>query len=181
VYVVGIGAERQKQKPSPIQLTQPNKQTMSDTDLRQLPEIKALKLKPRTFVLEYLSTGNGTQSAITAKYEPKYAHITASKLLSTTKIKAALEACYSVIEAGKEYTPSKIKAFWVSLMEDKDIKPDTRVRCSELLARASSMFTDNVVNVALFSDGSVKELLTASRAARAKLGPASVSDEVIDV
>ena len=141
----------------------------NNIDLRQLDEIKALKARQRTFVLEYLSTGNGTQSAIKAGYSKPSANITASKLLTNSNIKSALDACYKVIEGDNNYTPEKIKSFWISIMEDKSNKVDSRIRASELLAKANQLFHDNVTNIALFSDVNSKQMIDTFNDVRHKL------------
>lgn len=49
-----------------------------------------LNIRQSRFVAEYIKTGNGTQSAITAGYSPKTAAEQASRLLTNIKIAAAV-------------------------------------------------------------------------------------------
>ncbi len=56
------------------------------------PQAKPGKARPNVevFIAEYAKTQNGTQSAITAGYSPKSAHVTASQLLRNPNVKAQI-------------------------------------------------------------------------------------------
>lgn len=65
-------------------------------------------IKVAKFVSEYLVDLNGTQAAIRAGYAPKSAHVTASKLLKTPKVKGALDAAMAERAKRTEVTADRV-------------------------------------------------------------------------
>lgn len=140
-------------------MTTQNEKTKTSVDLYQLDDMKPLKRSHQTFVIEVVKTEERRKSAIIAGYNPNSAHTTASKLLNMPKIQRAIDSVRTAVSKVLDYNPEQIKAFWVGIMEDGKVKIDARVRCSELLAKANKMFSDNVTNVALFGTETVDKIV----------------------
>ena len=131
------------------------------TNLAQLPEVKALKTQQRRYLLEYIATNNGTQSAIKAGYSKHTAGVTASKLLNTPNIKRALEACNKVLAEENAITTDYITSRLQTIVDGDKTTNSDKIRALELLGKWLNMWKDSTsTNIALFSDGAIDKLLS---------------------
>lgn len=69
-----------------------------------------LNIQQRKFVIAYLKTGNGKQSAIAAGYSKKTADVQASRLLANAKVKQALVKPISKAVEKTELTAERVIA-----------------------------------------------------------------------
>lgn len=105
-----------------------------------------LNNKQSQFVKEYVIDFNGKQAAIRAGYSARSAEVTASRLLSNAKVKAAVEKEMAKLAERTEITQDKVLRDIEELrMQAKGEKQlNVAARCSELQGKYLKMFTDNV-------------------------------------
>ncbi len=111
---------------------------------------KKLTLKQQRFITEYIKTGNGTQSAITAGYSKHTANEIAAENLAKPSIKLKIEKVMSE-EAKKlgitaEYVLSNIKQ--IAENESEKVIP-TKLKANELLGRHLKLFHEGEMDVTL--------------------------------
>lgn len=108
----------------------------------ELTPIDGLTDQMQRFCLEYLKTGNGTQSAIKAGYSEKSASQIASGLLKNQRVQAFLELQKESLEAIETATLEGLKMYWVNIMRTPEESTPNRLRASELLAKSIGAFDD---------------------------------------
>jgi len=103
-----------------------------------------LTLKQQRFIKEYIKTGNGTQSAITAGYSKHTANEISAENLAKPSIKLKIEEVMSKeaeeLGLNAEYVLLKLKKFAES--DSEKIAP-TVLKSIELIGRHLKMFHEN--------------------------------------
>ena len=137
---------------------------------------KKLSKKEEKFVIEYVRTGNATQSAINAGYSERSARQTACRMLTKDYILKAIDELVKEINSEKIADAEEVmmllteiargetkeenvvvdKAGNVSIVETR-VKEKERVKALELLGKRYKLYTDKVeANV----DGQVQVIFT---------------------
>lgn len=102
----------------------------------------ALTDKQLWFVREYLVDCNGKRAAIAAGYSEKGAEVTASKLLTNPKVKAAVQEGQKRLAEKTETTSEKIRRrLWEESEDYSEFATHSgRIRALELLAKINGEF-----------------------------------------
>jgi phage terminase small subunit len=113
---------------------------------------KVLNSRQRKFVNVY--TGNATEAARLAGYSgnANTLHVTGHDLLRNPTIKAAIDAREKTMLEPIIATRHNRQMFWTSVMNDKTVDLNVRLKASELLGKSQADFTlkiDASVNVSL--------------------------------
>ena len=93
--------------------------------------------KQRRFVQHY--TGNATEAAKLAGYSEKSAHYQGCTLLKNPNVKKALDEKIAKSAEVQKDLHQELYEFWRMMMKDAD-GDNNRIKASELLAKAESMF-----------------------------------------
>ena len=128
-------------------------------DLSQLPEIKALNPKYKTFVLNYISNGKAIESYKKAGYSHKGADSGAYRLLKNKGICRAIQACESAVAKESDLTVEWISSQIQGIAQSETAKPQDRLRALELLGKYKGMFKEQSVNIAMFGDNLTNKMI----------------------
>lgn len=102
----------------------------------------------RTFVEQYLLSGNATKAAIAAGYSKRTAYSQGNRLLKNAEVKLAIRALQrtetaAVIAARVEIaTRAERQAFWTKTQNDPTVPLAIRLRASELLGKSQADFVE---------------------------------------
>ena len=107
--------------------------------------------KERIFADEYVTTTNGTQSAITAGYSAKPASVTASKTLKNPTVRHYRHGIMNERSKNTIATADEVLQYLTRVMngEEKDafgldVSVNDRTKAAELLGKRHMLFTDKV-------------------------------------
>jgi len=129
--------------------------------------LSKLNQRQRKFVLEYMRTGNGGQSAIVAGYTKKAADPTASRLLRNVKIQDALISLRETNEKSSILTVQQLREWWSAVINGtvKDVvtvgdmslesEPTLKdkLKASDLLGKSQGAFIEKIDHTS--SDGTM--------------------------
>lgn len=101
--------------------------------------------KQQKFVLEYVLTGNGVQSAITAGYAANSAHVEASRLLRNAKVVVAIDAERARMRAKADLRAEHVIAGLRQIAEDESAPHAARVSAWKALGNHLGLFQWNPV------------------------------------
>lgn len=139
----------------------------------QRAALDVLPPKRRTFVLEYLRTGNATEAARRAGYAK--AKQEGARLLTFAAVRRALEVFQKPAEEHAYRNVEGLRAWWAQMMDNEDVGAKERLKASELLAKSQGAFIERhevdvrggaVLGVVAFADPA--EAVKTARALQAQ-------------
>ncbi len=99
--------------------------------------------KETRFVQEYLNDPNGAQAAIRAKYAPKSAKVTASRLLTKANVRAAIAEGQAIIAQEAKVTATEVlNGLRSEAKGKKDSTSGSRVQAWAHLGKHLQLFED---------------------------------------
>ncbi|MCD8130557.1 MAG: terminase small subunit [Lachnospiraceae bacterium] len=96
--------------------------------------------RQKVFAEIYAACPNAAEAARRAGYSERTARQTGQRLLTKDDIAEYIRQLQNEATDARISTVTDVKIFWSEVMNDEDEKTVTRLKASELLARASGMF-----------------------------------------
>jgi phage terminase small subunit len=99
----------------------------------------------RAFCREYVIDWNASQAAIRAGYSQDTARSIASQLLTNINVKAEIKRLIDEFdETHRTESIARNVQLWEMMLTNNDLRPDYRLRASELLGKHAGMFIEKM-------------------------------------
>lgn len=103
-----------------------------------------MNARQRAFSLEYAKSPNATQAAISAGYSPRTAYSMGGRLLKNVEVINLIKQLQAEADAERIAQIGEIRAFWTTTMRNTEERTETRIKASELLAKAAGAFLQRI-------------------------------------
>ena len=100
--------------------------------------------KQKLFVKNYLVHFNATKAAIDAGYAESCARVTGFENLANPNIKEAIQPYIDEIVKQTDDKRAYLIKFWQKMIDSPDTSESARVKCSDLMGKYLSMFTERL-------------------------------------